>query len=384
MMLNRITRALLFCIIGVVVGQQQVVKPVVIATWFKDAVQTAFNLTAAGYSALDAVEVGCAYCEVHQCDGTVGWGGSPDTTGETTLDAIIMDAETHDVGAVTDLRRIREAVSTARKVLHYSGHTLLAGESATEFAKSIGGYTEQSLSSNSSNASYTGWVAGDCQPNFYANVYNQNSSCPPYTVIPTPTYTPKYTPLPPVGEGRVGAEGRAHSTTAPAASAHTLSRDTKASSWRDRGTAHRFDHDTIGMCILDNNGSLAGAGSSNGASHKIAGRSSDISMVGAGLYVDRDAGCAAATGDGDITSRFLPAYQAVEFMRQGIDPQTACELAVRRVMSYYSSFALGLVCLSKEGGIGAAGHGWVWTYAVADVNNRTATVVSVQPIDKAD
>lgn len=30
-------------------------------------------------------------CEEQQCDGTVGYGGSPDEYGETTLDALIMD-----------------------------------------------------------------------------------------------------------------------------------------------------------------------------------------------------------------------------------------------------------------------------------------------------
>jgi isoaspartyl peptidase/L-asparaginase-like protein (Ntn-hydrolase superfamily) len=42
-------------------------------------------------SALDAVEKGCTTCEDEQCDGTVGFGGSPDENGETTLDAMIMD-----------------------------------------------------------------------------------------------------------------------------------------------------------------------------------------------------------------------------------------------------------------------------------------------------
>ena len=42
-------------------------------------------------SALDAVEQGCTVCEDEQCDGTVGYGGSPDENGETTLDAMIMD-----------------------------------------------------------------------------------------------------------------------------------------------------------------------------------------------------------------------------------------------------------------------------------------------------
>lgn len=34
---------------------------------------------------------GCSMCEQLQCDGTVGFGGSPDESGETTLDAMIMD-----------------------------------------------------------------------------------------------------------------------------------------------------------------------------------------------------------------------------------------------------------------------------------------------------
>lgn len=34
---------------------------------------------------------GCAMCEKEQCGGTVGFGGSPDEVGETTLDAMIMD-----------------------------------------------------------------------------------------------------------------------------------------------------------------------------------------------------------------------------------------------------------------------------------------------------
>lgn len=44
-----------------------------------------------GKSALDAVEAGCSRCEDEQCDHTVGFGGSPDENGETTLDAMIMD-----------------------------------------------------------------------------------------------------------------------------------------------------------------------------------------------------------------------------------------------------------------------------------------------------
>lgn len=34
---------------------------------------------------------GCSACERAQCDGSVGYGGSPDEAGETTLDAMLID-----------------------------------------------------------------------------------------------------------------------------------------------------------------------------------------------------------------------------------------------------------------------------------------------------
>lgn len=52
---------------------------------------TAWWRLISGGSAVDAVEKGCTQCEKEQCDGTVGFGGSPDELGETTLDAMIMD-----------------------------------------------------------------------------------------------------------------------------------------------------------------------------------------------------------------------------------------------------------------------------------------------------
>lgn len=44
-----------------------------------------------GGIALDAIQKGASVCEEQQCDGTVGYGGSPDEDGATTLDALLMD-----------------------------------------------------------------------------------------------------------------------------------------------------------------------------------------------------------------------------------------------------------------------------------------------------
>lgn len=77
---------------SVVRAQQAPVDPVVINTWgFTEATQVAWEVLEGNGSALDAVEQGCSKCEDLQCDGTVGYGGSPDENGETTLEAMIMD-----------------------------------------------------------------------------------------------------------------------------------------------------------------------------------------------------------------------------------------------------------------------------------------------------
>ena len=205
--------------------------------------------------------------------------------------------------------------------MHYSSHTLLAGEGATNFSLMMG-LEEQDLHSEESVYSFGNWSqVQHCQPNFFLNVEAQNTSCPPYRPLPTPSYSP-----------------------APAAA--------PAAGRRRPVPASERDHDTVGLCALDLSGSLAVGVSSNGANHKIAGRIGDAPIVGAGGYASNGAGCAAATGDGDITMRFLPAYQAVENMRRGMTPADACDDAVRRIEKYYPAFELGLVCLSADGDIG--------------------------------
>lgn len=71
-----------------------------------------------------------------------------------------------DVGGVGLLRNVKNAMSVARKVLENTGHTLLAGELAGEFAVQMG-FKNESLETKTSQEMWQKWKNNNCQPNFW-------------------------------------------------------------------------------------------------------------------------------------------------------------------------------------------------------------------------
>lgn len=331
--------------------------PMVINTWggpFTAATDTAYlSLVATSASALDAVQVGCATCERNQCDGSVGYGGSPDENCETTLDAMIQDGTTMKSGAVAGLRRVRDAIAAARLVLDYTEHTLLAGDLATEFAVGFGGLAEENLTTPESAAACEEWRAAGCQPNYRAGalVPDAGASCGPYAPAAAPAIATREVEL---------------KTRRPAAAAY--------------GTSAGRSHDTISMVAIHADGTMAAGTSTNGASHKVPGRVGDGPITGSGSYVDGDVGGCGATGDGDIMMRFLPCYQAVESMRRGMTPKEAAEDAVARMIRKYPAAATGIVAVNNKGEHGGAASGWTFTYAYRGGTMNGTEVVTVPPL----
>lgn len=323
--------------------------PMVINTWggpFTAATDAAYDFirrSDSATAALDAVEVGCSTCEARQCDGSVGFGGSPDENCETTLDAMIMDGASMKSGAVAGLRRIKNAVSAARAVRDRTTHSLLAGDLATAFAVS-NGMREEDLTTDATRERCKAWRENNCQPNYRVNVTpDPKTSCGPYV---TPAGPPPLL--------------------------------TRADS--------QVSHDTISMIAIATDGTMAAATSTNGAGFKVPGRVGDGPIVGSGSYAgmclpllgfciiyhlctadtqrpDDEVGGCGATGDGDIMLRFLPCYQALENMRNGMTPKQAAADAVRRMVRKYPAVSSGIVVVNNKGEHGGAGSGWTFTYS---------------------
>ncbi|KAH6609936.1 n4-beta-n-acetylglucosaminyl-l-asparaginase precursor [Trichoderma cornu-damae] len=350
--------------------------PLIVNTWsgpFVSATDAAFFSLANGSGsdagpqlrqhpdspAVNAVQAGCQACQSNRCDGTVGFGGSPDESCETTLDALIMDGRTMKVGAVANLRRVKDAIGVARHVLDHTRHTLLAGEQATQFALE-NGFAEEGLSTEDSLKTCHDWQSNGCQPNYRLDVVpDPLSSCGPYS------------PVSGMGAG-------SHS--------HSQSRS------RLHPPAERASHDTLSLIALHSdgsmaagtstNGSMAAGTSTNGASHKIPGRVGDGPIAGSGSYVDSAVGGCGATGDGDIMMRFLPCYQAVESMRRGMTPLQAAEDAVRRIISRYPDARTGIVVVDNKGEHAAAASGWEFSYSYRGGGMERAEVVGVRRLNE--
>ena len=126
------------------------------------------------------------------------------------------------------------------------------------------------------------------------------------------------------------------------------------------------NHDTISTLAIDENGVIAGACTTSGASYKYHGRVGDSPIIGAGLFVDQEAGGACATGWGEEVIRTAGSAMVVEMMRNGKSPQEACEAIVNRINERRKGkeIQIGFLAMDTNGNYGAYSLRKGFTYAV--------------------
>jgi N4-(beta-N-acetylglucosaminyl)-L-asparaginase len=88
---------------------------------------------------------------------------------------------------------------------------------------------------------------------------------------------------------------------------------------------------TITCLALDEKGDLSGVTSTSGLAFKLPGRVGDSPLIGAGLYVDNDAGAAGATGRGEAVIIAGGSRVVVENMRRGAAPAEAVRDVLERI-----------------------------------------------------
>ncbi len=284
--------------------------PVVVSTWDNRRANAAAwaVLTGGSGAVLDAVEQGVWIPEADPDDRSVGLGGRPDRDGRVTLDACIMDGRGH-CGAVAALEDILHPISIARRVMETTPHVLLVGDGARRFALEQG-FEAVNLLTEASEREWRQWL-------------RENRYDPPAPNIE------RRDPNGRRGTGR-GSDRR------------TLPPDQ--------------DHDTIGMLARGADGGIAGACTTSGWAYKRRGRVGDSPIIGAGLFVDDEAGAATASGHGEEMIRTAAAHTVVEAMRRGASPQDAAEEAVARIRRKMlldpAETQAGLIALGLDGRVG--------------------------------
>ncbi len=299
----------------------KVKTPVVVSTW--DSGMTANNaawpILSKGGRTLDAVEAAgrASEDEPSCCVGLAAW---PDRDGRVTLDAAIMDGD-GDCGAVSYLERIEHPVSVARKVMETTPHVLLSGEGAQKFAIANGLPLESGALSPDAEKEWKKWLEkSKYKPEI--NIENRKS---------VSRFAPPY--------------------------------------FFDDGTPN---HDTMATVALDADGKLSGMVTTSGMASKMRGRVGDSPIIGAGLFVDNDAGAAISSGVGEEVIRICGTHTVVEQMRAGGTPEEACCEAVRRIVKRDSAKAkemqVGFVALSSKGEIGAYAIAKGFTFTVTNAD----------------
>ena len=280
-------------------------KPIVISTWDAgiEANKAAWKVLYNGGSALDAVEQGVMVTESSQ-NCCVGLGANPDRDGFVTLDASIMDHQ-FNCGSVAFLERIKHPISVARRVMEKTPHVMLVGEGAQQFAVAEGFPLESEKLSEDAKKAYENWL----KKSEYKPVINIERSQKSNAFAPSKLAT---------GE---------------------------------------WNHDTIGMVAMDTNGNLSGSCTTSGQGFKMRGRVGDSPIIGAGLFVDNEAGAATATGQGEDVIRICGSHLVVEFMRQGLHPEMACKKAVERIIKAKGiekskQIQVGFIAINKQGEYG--------------------------------
>jgi len=291
-------------------------KPIVISTWDSGMPvnAAAWKILSAGGRALDAVEAGAIFIE-NEINCCVGLGGYPDRDGIVTLDSCIMD-EFANCGAVAGLERIKHPVSVARMVMEKTPHVILVGAGAQQFALENGFKLEPAVLSDDAKKAYSDWlIKSEYKP--VINIENKKTNGP---------FAPNFF---------------------------------------EDGSAN---HDTMGLIAMDVKGNLGGAVTTSGMAFKLHGRVGDSPVIGAGLFVDNEAGAATSSGTGEEVIRICGTHLVVEFMRQGYTPEIACKKAVERIVKRdrekAKSLQVGFLAMNKKGQYGAYAIQEGFVYAV--------------------
>lgn len=241
------------------------------------ALAVGWNILEKGGSAVDCVEATvCSLEDFHLFN--AGRGSVFTHEGKNEMDASIMDGHSLRAGAVAFVKNVKNPVRLARLVMERTGHVLLGGEGANQFALEMG--VE---------------MADD------AYFFTEH----------------RYEQLLRAREEGIVELDHTQSEPAAVAAGLTSSENSKSPDVQPPDTTGGSDLGTVGAVACDSFGNLAAATSTGGMTNKKFGRIGDTPLIGAGTYADNATCAVSCTGYGEFFMLGITAYDVAARMKYG-------------------------------------------------------------------
>ncbi|MFL6438959.1 MAG: N(4)-(beta-N-acetylglucosaminyl)-L-asparaginase [Terriglobales bacterium] len=246
-------------------------------------------------------------------DMSVGLGGLPNEEGVAELDSCCMHGPTRMAGSVGGVRNIKNVALLAQAVMQHTGHVMLVGQGAENFAYAMG-FPKENLTTERSHQIWLLWKETMSTEAWWGMGLDD----------------PKYKVPEEGGTERSSEEMRELKRQRIYELAERLRIEPE---WREFAVNAVLDppHGTIHCSVLNDKNEMSGMTTTSGLAWKIPGRCGDSPIIGAGNYCDQDVGSAGATGSGEENIRVAGAHSIVENMRKGMSPQEAGLDTLKRI-----------------------------------------------------
>jgi len=260
------------------------------ADCIESALAQGLRLLLAGASALAVVEDAIRLLEKSGLF-NAGLGANHQLDGVRRMDASIMDGQSLQAGAVASIEGIVHPITAARLVMEKTGHVLLAGPSASRFARHF---------------------ALERAPRAVRTIKSQS----PQSIT------------------RAGFNRtlRLHQ-----AILHT-----------GRLRRRSMGKETVGAVALDLIGTVAAGASTGGVDAMLPGRVGDTPLVGCGVYADNESGAISMTGLGEGIIRVAVAKEISDLLASGVSPLVSANRVLQKVVRRIDG-AAGVLVLSPDG-----------------------------------
>lgn len=270
------------------------------------ALNEGWTILQAGGSSLDAVEAAVVSLEDFPLF-NAGRGSVFTHEGKNEMDASIMDGSKLRAGAVAFIRNVKNPIKLARLVMDRTGHVLLAGDGAIQFAEEM-------------------HVEGADDSYFFTeHRWKQLEEA--------------------IAADRVQLDHSKNSAIPDSRSKI----DGESGIWNVESRISE-PKGTVGAVACDLNGNLAAATSTGGMTNKIFGRVGDTPIIGSGTYADNATCAVSCTGHGEYFILGVTAYDVAARMKyEGLGLADAAAKTIRELTQIGGDG--GLVAVDAEGNV---------------------------------